>query len=700
MKNLEAKVNLRLEGLNAQVQKAEKEIDKIVTALNKLKQSRDKLAIKSATVGLTKKETQEYRKLKAQIQQTNTTLTIQRSELSKLNAQRRDEIREVKKAETAQKKYEAALENTTQSQKKLSAANQQYKQTAGSASAVALEFNRIIQDAPFGIIGVGNNIQQLAAQFTTLRQRSRSSGEAVSAALTAIVSPVNLLSLGISGLTTLFTLYALGVFDARDETDALADSLEEARKQLDGITLAAFDAKKALADEVTETETLFAVLGDQNVALDVRNKAYDRLLEIYPKINSELSREQALAGDLASAYEDITEFLTARTNLQAVEEKLVDTKKEQLDIETSLKNLIEERLKVADKLDKISSESLGEIFDRSGFFDKLFGDADPTKLVATLANALNKDFGILFNQDELASLNEEILELRRQFGGNVVEISELEKKAKDAAVELLSLKDLTKKDSGGGGKFVFDQPLIEFDLEAINAAVDAQVQAFLRARQRIVEEAFPEFAPDTLEDPAIKDFGISLNPELFEEDALEYIDSVRIFKDVLTEEFGNIGEVFESFGQIAIDVFDIQNRALRRYLRTTLQSLPKIVDGIKAFAKAKKEGAQLSILWNKKEATANGIKMATDAASALGAIGAAALPVILGGVLGLINGSFQKNGLGSAGGGGGAASSNAGTSLNGSFSGTGFVFPDFEFSSVVEGTDIKLVLSRTEENNA
>jgi len=93
-------------------------------------------------------------------------------------------------------------------------------------NAVGVDFARIIQDAPFGIIGVGNNITQLAGSFQQLKNSSTSTGAALKTALSSIIAPTNLLVLGVSAVTTAFTLYSQGAFGATKEVE----SLDQAQK--------------------------------------------------------------------------------------------------------------------------------------------------------------------------------------------------------------------------------------------------------------------------------------------------------------------------------------------------------------------------------------------------------------------------------------------------------------------------------------
>src|SRR5690606_37051213 len=89
--------------------------------------------------------------------------------------------------------------------------------SVGNANGVAMEFNRIIQDAPFGMMGIGNNLQQLAANFQTYSDSARKAavqtGQTVTTisllkgAVSSIFSPLNLLTLGVAAVTSAWTYY-------------------------------------------------------------------------------------------------------------------------------------------------------------------------------------------------------------------------------------------------------------------------------------------------------------------------------------------------------------------------------------------------------------------------------------------------------------------------------------------------------------
>lgn len=92
------------------------------------------------------------------------------------------------------------------------------------ANTVGIEFSRIIQDAPYGIVGVSNNITQLTQSFANLRTQTGSTSQALGIAFRSMFSGANLLVLGVSAATTAFTLYSMWARKNKKDTDDLANS--------------------------------------------------------------------------------------------------------------------------------------------------------------------------------------------------------------------------------------------------------------------------------------------------------------------------------------------------------------------------------------------------------------------------------------------------------------------------------------------
>ena len=99
-------------------------------------------------------------------------------------------------------------------------------------NSVGTDFARIIQDAPFGIIGVGNNITQLAGSFQNLKNQTGSTGQALKTAFSSIFSSANLLVLGVSAVTTALTVYSMTAKDTGGSVDDLKQSQDDFNESL------------------------------------------------------------------------------------------------------------------------------------------------------------------------------------------------------------------------------------------------------------------------------------------------------------------------------------------------------------------------------------------------------------------------------------------------------------------------------------
>src|SRR5690606_9714672 len=136
------------------------------------------------------------------------------------------------------KRATSSVNGLTSAQRNLSGSTSNLATNIRGANTVGIEFSRIIQDAPYGIIGVGNNITQLTQSFANLRAQTGSTGQALSIAFRSMFSGANLLVLGVSAVTTAFTLYNMWARKNKKDTDALDDSTKTYVETLKGVAAA------------------------------------------------------------------------------------------------------------------------------------------------------------------------------------------------------------------------------------------------------------------------------------------------------------------------------------------------------------------------------------------------------------------------------------------------------------------------------
>jgi hypothetical protein len=102
-------------------------------------------------------------------------------------------------------------------------------QATGNYNAVGVNFARLIQDLPYGIIGVGNNITALAESF----DQASNKGQSIGQVLGGIFSAGNLLTLGISAAVTAWTLYSQNTEKVVDINEKVSESYKELQEQID-----------------------------------------------------------------------------------------------------------------------------------------------------------------------------------------------------------------------------------------------------------------------------------------------------------------------------------------------------------------------------------------------------------------------------------------------------------------------------------
>jgi len=106
-----------------------------------------------------------------------------------------------------------------------------------NAGNTLIQFSRIAQDAPYGIIGIGNNITATAESFSYLKQQTGSTGGALKALASSIAGTGGIL-LGVSLLTTGLTYLAQNGLTIGDvfnkligNTNAYSEALKKANEE-------------------------------------------------------------------------------------------------------------------------------------------------------------------------------------------------------------------------------------------------------------------------------------------------------------------------------------------------------------------------------------------------------------------------------------------------------------------------------------
>jgi hypothetical protein len=175
----------------------------------------------------------------------------------------------------------------------------------GNGSNALMQFSRIAQDAPFGIIGVGNNLTATAEAFGHLRNQTGSASGALRAMASSLMGTGGIL-LGVSLLTTGFTILAQKGLTVGDVIDKITGNFDDFGAS---VKKASEEAVKNSAGEILGLKSLIAVAQDETKAKKERLAAVEAIQSQYPGYFGNLSKENIMTADLTSTVNQLAQAL-------------------------------------------------------------------------------------------------------------------------------------------------------------------------------------------------------------------------------------------------------------------------------------------------------------------------------------------------------------------------------------------------------
>ena len=534
------------------------------------------------------------------------------------------------------------------------------KRSAGAATGTAIAFSRIIQDAPFGIIGVANNLQSFGEQFAALGGKSATAGQKLSQFFTALTSRANLAILAVSALTAAYQAYSLGLFDSeektkdlRSESEKLNDSLQLVEKNLNSLDSARLEGNKSAADEITKLELLNKVLTDVNKPYSERVKAFQLIKEGYGSQLGNMTQEKALAEGIGDAYIRIVSAINQRAAAEAIFDKIVELKKQELILiekETKEFDLQQQALKERERIFGEISKRGVEINENGKNLAEIFGDQTVDFALVDLGQELavvNNEFFNLGNsiapatQKALQENAATIKTLIGDFGGLTNAVDIFAQKTKE-------LKDVPQRTK----EIIPDLPIFRPRIQKLGVELpELDIkgnEGFIQQIQRRIEAitALKDASRNLTE---INDFKIEL-ASLQEQLA-------QLNGDQVAENISIIGDAFTSLASGIVASLNISNSSLRGFLTTLISATPKIIAALSQQADSNLSNAGKNIAADKAESISSGIKQGTKFAEALGPVGLALLPVLIAGAVAVISSAFSKTS------GGGSVSAGSGSTF-------------------------------------
>lgn len=214
------------------------------------------------------------------------------------------------------------------------------KTSVNSAKATQslTDLSRIAQDAPYGFIGIANNINPLIESFGRLKASTGTTGGALKALVAGLAGPAGI-GLAVGVASSLMVAFGDRLFNLGKGANA---ANEELKKLGEGV-----------ANDLVKVTSLVGLAGNLNASYENRKKALQALNEQYGKYLPGLEKEKITLDNLTKAYDLITESILRQAVVKGTQNEI-----EKIVAETA-KNIIALRLKEAQAV-KESAEAYKE----------------------------------------------------------------------------------------------------------------------------------------------------------------------------------------------------------------------------------------------------------------------------------------------------------------------------------------------------
>lgn len=195
----------------------------------------------------------------------------------------------------------------------------------GQATSTLTNFSRVVQDAPFGLIGIANNIDPLISSFNQLKATTGTTGGAFRALVGQLAGPAGI-ALAVSTVTSLLITFGDRLFSSSQSAKQLA----EASKKVADEQRAIFEG---IARERVEIDKLIIALNSENTTRGQKEAILKKLRAINPQYFGDLKNEEGLINSLNIAYQRYTASLVARSEVAILTRELEDISTEILKLE-------------------------------------------------------------------------------------------------------------------------------------------------------------------------------------------------------------------------------------------------------------------------------------------------------------------------------------------------------------------------------
>jgi hypothetical protein len=206
-------------------------------------------------------------------------------------------------------------------------------------AAFALQnLGRVAQDAPFGFIGIQNNLNPLLESFQRLKAETGTTSGAFKALGQSLIGPAGL-GIALSVVSAGILFYQQYQQRANRETEKSKKTNEDYAASLEAVSRIQLVGAQNSVKEITELKNLFDAYENANLPLSQRKDAYSELQKQYPSYFGNLKFEEQASDKVKAAYDKLSQSIIATGRARAGIDLITKNEQKKLENEQKIVDL-------------------------------------------------------------------------------------------------------------------------------------------------------------------------------------------------------------------------------------------------------------------------------------------------------------------------------------------------------------------------
>lgn len=206
-------------------------------------------------------------------------------------------------------------------------------------SQVARELPSLAMGPQMFFLAISNNLPMLADAIADVRKQNEllaASGQKSVPVWKQLVSSLFSWQTGLVTAITLIIVFNKQISGWLSSLFNVKKELSETQKLQEQLNSARRKGGESAAEESAKLKILYTATQDASKSMRERNKAVDELQKMYPDYFGKLSNEAILAGNAASAYDELTKAIIRKGQAQAAEDIVADYSKKNFQLQRGI----------------------------------------------------------------------------------------------------------------------------------------------------------------------------------------------------------------------------------------------------------------------------------------------------------------------------------------------------------------------------